>query len=156
MANSGQLQATLSCELQFCIFRLSCYCVGVYCRWRIRFSGRLTLWRQITDKRRPTCKITKCWRQSDGKSRKNKICWRVGRIFSDNTTVKDWWVRQATESSEQNRTLSGQRVMSSRRSPKRSDGWQRIGRRQGTMADGGLRRQWRYSAANIKVCVYCR
>ena len=40
------------------------------------------------------------------------------------------------------------------RSPKRSDGWQRIDWRQGTMTDGVLRRRWRYSAGDVKACVY--
>ena len=76
--------------------------------------------------------------------------------FNDNTTARDEWLRQGTESSEQNRTLSGgewQCLNGARQQGTRSDGWQRIGWRQGTAADGGLRWQWRDSMADIKAYV---
>ena len=60
-------------------------------------------------------KIAKLWRQSDGKRGISKIHWRVVTTFNDNTTARDEWLRQGTESSEQNRTLSGRWVTMSRR-----------------------------------------
>ena len=99
----------------------------------------------------------KLWRQSDGKRRKK-------------TRFADGWKRpsattrrQGTNGCGRERSLANKigRCLGSewryldgaRQQGTWSNGWQRIGWRQGTTADGRLRRRWRDSTADIKACV---
>ena len=71
-------------------------------------------------------KIAKLWRQATAKRGISKIRWRVETTFNGNTTARDEWLRQGTESSEQNRRLSGRWVTMSRRSPTTRDEVRRL------------------------------
>ena len=118
--------------------------------WQVR----LRLAHTMTNERWRTWKSQNVGGKATAKGEKARFADEWERPFSDNTTARDERLRQATESSDQNRTLSGRRVTMSGRSPRKSDGWQRIGWRQGTVADGGLRRRWSDSAADIKAWVF--
>ena len=105
-------------------------------------------------------KITKFLRQNDGK--RGKARFADGWERPSATTRRqgtNGCGRERSLATKIGRCLGGEwRCLDgARQQGTRSDGWQRIGWRQGTAADGGLRRRWRWrwrdSAADIKACV---
>ena len=89
--------------------------------------------------------IAKLWRQSDGKRGVSNIRWQMETTFNDNMTARDEWLRQGTEPSEQNRTLSRRWVTMHRRSPTTRDEVRRLAADWLAARNGG----WRWVAVTM-------